>query len=140
MVQPEGIVAGVSYADLVARIEALPELVNGDAWLVHRGRFLNTDFMIELGVRPFHVSIGQGRIARLDRGPALMRPWRFAIRGDDAGWQQFWQKNPAPQFHDIFALTKHAGFRIEGDLHPFMANLLYFKDVLAAPRRLTMGR
>jgi len=25
--------------------------------------------------------------------------------------------------------------RIEGDLHPFMANLLYFKEVIAAPRR-----
>ena len=28
-----------------------------------------------------------------------------------------------------------ASLRIEGDLHPFMANLLYIKDVLAAPRR-----
>lgn len=27
--------------------------------------------------------------------------------------------------------------RIEGDLHPFMANLLYFKEVIAAPRRET---
>ena len=25
--------------------------------------------------------------------------------------------------------------RMEGDLHPLMANLLYFKDVLAAPRK-----
>jgi hypothetical protein len=24
---------------------------------------------------------------------------------------------------------------VEGDIHPFMANLLYFKDVLAAPRK-----
>jgi hypothetical protein len=24
--------------------------------------------------------------------------------------------------------------RLEGDLHPFMANLLYFKALLAAPR------
>jgi hypothetical protein len=25
--------------------------------------------------------------------------------------------------------------RVEGDIHPFMANLLYFKDVIAAPRQ-----
>ena len=25
--------------------------------------------------------------------------------------------------------------KVEGDLHPFMANLLYFKDVIAAPRK-----
>jgi hypothetical protein len=123
-------------ADLVACMEALPDLVNGDAWLVHRGRFLSADLLIDLGVLPFHVSIREGRIARLERGPLLLRPWRFAIRGGEDGWRQFWCKIPPPPFHDIFALTKHAGFRIEGDLMPFMANLLYFKDVLAAPRRL----
>jgi hypothetical protein len=25
--------------------------------------------------------------------------------------------------------------QVEGNLHPFMTNLLYFKDVIAAPRR-----
>lgn len=129
-------VAGTLDADLIARLEALPDLVNGDAWLVHRGRFLTVDCMIALGALPFNVAIERGRIARFERGPLLMRPWRFAIRGDGEGWRQFWRKFPPPQFHDIFALTKHAGFRIEGDLYPFMANLLYFKDVLAAPRRL----
>jgi hypothetical protein len=132
----EDAVADDMDADLIARMEALPELVNADAWLVHRGRFLDTDLMIELGDRPFYMSIAQGRITRLERGPLLMRTWRFAIRGGADGWRQFWKKIPPPPFHDLFALTKHAGFRIEGDLHPLMANLLYFKDVLSAPRRL----
>jgi len=26
---------------------------------------------------------------------------------------------------------------VEGDLHPFMSNLLYFKDLIAAPRKET---
>jgi hypothetical protein len=34
-----------------------------------------------------------------------------------------------------FALFKRGKLRIEGDLHPFMTNLLYIKDVLAAPRK-----
>ena len=127
---------GISDRDLGANIMALPELVNADSWLVHRGRFVTADFMIQLDDRPFHVSIEHGRIAQVDRGAAPMRPWRFAVRGGADGWRQFWRKIPPPQFHDILAMTKHAGFRIEGDLHPFMANLLYFKDVLAAPRRL----
>lgn len=136
MVRLEGILAEISHADLDARIAALPNLVNDDAWLVHRGRFLSVDFVIELGRRPFHVSIEHGRIVGLDRGSVPMRPWRFAIRGDDEGWRQFWKKMPPPHCHDILALTRHGGFRIEGDLHPFMANLLYFKDALAAPRCL----
>ena len=31
-------------------------------------------------------------------------------------------------------LLERQGLRIEGDLHPLMANLLYFDDVLAALR------
>jgi hypothetical protein len=126
----------IADRDLGANIMALPELVNDDSWLVHRGRFVTTDFMIEVGDQPFHVSIEHGRIVRVDQGAAPMRPWRFAVRGSADGWSQFWRKVPSPPFHDILAMTKHAGFCIEGDLHPFMANLLYFKDVLAAPRRL----
>jgi len=54
-------------------------------------RFLSTDFMIELGARPFHVSIEQGRDRRRsDRGPLLnCGPWRFAFRGHATeGWRQ----------------------------------------------------
>ena len=35
----------------------------------------------------------------------------------------------------MFALVKQKLMRVEGDLHPFMANLLYFKDVIASPRK-----
>ncbi len=46
-----------------------------------------------------------------------------------------WQPIPPLQFHEIFTLVKRGHFRLEGDLHPFMANLLYMKDVLTAPRQ-----
>ena len=50
-------------------------------------------------------------------------------------WTKFWQPLPPPGFTDVFALVKQKLMRVEGDLHPFMANLLYFKDVIAAPRQ-----
>jgi hypothetical protein len=120
-------------------IERLPELVNHDAVLLRRGRYLDLDILIEVGAVPYYVSIAGGRIARLDRGPLLMRSWTLAFRAPDDAWRQFWQPYPPPHFHDIFALAKAGQFRIEGDVQPLMANLLYFKDVLAAPRRLVEG-
>jgi len=117
-------------------IEKLPELVNRDAVLLRRGRYLDLDLMIEIGDVPYYVAIESGRIARLDRGPLLMRSWALAFRGPEDVWRQFWQPFPPPHFHDIFALAKAGQFRIEGDLHPLMAHLLYFKEMLAAPRRL----
>lgn len=130
---------GADRSAVHGMIEKLPELVNHDAALLRRGRYLNLDVLIEIGDVPYYVSIENGRIARLDRGPLLMRSWALAFRGADDAWRQFWQPFPPPHFHDIFALAKAGQFRIEGDVHPLMANLLYFKDLLAAPRRLAEG-
>jgi hypothetical protein len=122
--------------DLAAMIEKLPDLVNGDAALVRRGRTLTVDVLIEIGAAPYYLSITAGRVARIERGPLLTRSWSFAIRGSEHAWRQFWLPMPPPHFHDLFALAKRGEFRIEGDFYPLMSNLLYFKDVLSAPRRL----
>ena len=123
-------------ATLHGMIERLPDLVNRNAVLVRRGRYLDLDILIEVGAVPYYVSIAAGRIARLDRGPLLMRSWALAFRGGEEAWRRFWQPVPPPHFHDIFALAKSGEFRIEGDVQPLMANLLYFKEMLAAPRLL----
>ena len=49
-------------------------------------------------------------------------------------WLEFLAPVPKPGWHDIMALSKRGVARIEGNLQPFMANLQYIKDVLAAPR------
>ena len=120
-------------------LERLPELVNGDAVLVRRGRFLSTRFLVGVGETEYLVDIREGRIERVERGPFVMPSWRFALRGSAEAWRTFWQAVPAPGHHDVFALSRRGLLAIEGDLHPLMANLLYLKDVLAAPRRLAPG-
>jgi hypothetical protein len=116
-------------------IERLFDLVNADEALVRRGRFLTCDFLVEVGETSYHVSVERGRIASVTRGPALMRPWRFAIRAPEDAWREFWQPLPRAGYHDLFALTRFGRARIEGDLQPLMANLRYVKEVLESPRR-----
>ena len=41
---------------------------------------------------------------------------------------------PPPGYHDLMAMLKFGTLRIEGNLHPFMSHLLYFKDLLALLR------
>lgn len=127
-----------SDAELAAVIDGIPDLVNSDAALVRRGRYMSAEFLLEIGSVPCFVSVSEGRIVALQRGPVLMRSWSFAIRGGAEAWRQFWLPEPPPHFHDIFALAKRGEFRIEGDFHPLMTNLLYFKGLLAAPRSLAM--
>lgn len=117
-------------------IETLPELVNGDLVLLRRGKFLSTRFLVGVGESEYLVDIREGRIERVERGPFVMPSWRFALRGSAEAWSKFWQKVPPPGYHDLFALSKRGLLAIEGDLHPLMANILYLKGVLAAPRRL----
>jgi len=126
--------------DLLDRFERVPTLVNDDAWLCHRGRFLSVELLVGIGSVPYYLGIERGRISVCDRGPLLMRGWRFAVRGTADAWRRHWEAMPPPHHHDIFALAKRGLVTIEGDLHPLMANLFYFKDVLAAPRRLAGGR
>ena len=121
-------------ADLSAQVESLPALVNGDPWLVRRGRFLSVELLLGLGPVPYHLSIEHGRIAALEKGGAPLRSWRLALRADAETWRRFWQPMPEPHYHDLFAMAKRGELSIEGDLQPFMANLLYFKELLAAPR------
>lgn len=122
-------------AELSAQVESLPALVNGDPLLVHRGRFLSLELLLGLGPVPYHLSIEHGRIVALEKGGAPLRSWRLALRAGAEAWRRFWQPMPEPHYHDLFAMAKRGELSIEGDLQPFMANLLYFKELLAAPRR-----
>ena len=65
---------------------------------------------------------------------AIASQLKCALRAPREAWEQFWRADPPPGFHDLMALVKRRALRIEGNLHPFMANLLYFKDVMAALR------
>ena len=120
-------------------IERLAELVNADEKLVHRGRFVHTTFFVGIGDAGYLVRIVDGRIVGVTAGPFVTPNYSFALSAPREAWETFWQELPPPGFNDLFALFKRGLLRIEGDLHPFMANLLYFKDVLAAPRRARAG-
>lgn len=115
-------------------IEALQERVNGDEALVRRGRFLTTTFLLEVGTASWLVSVFEGRIAAVTRGPFVMPSSSFALRAPEAEWQKFWSPRPPPGSNDLMALIKRRVLRVEGDLHVFMANLRYFKEALGKLR------
>lgn len=116
-------------------IDNIASLVNADARLVHRGRFVDTTFMIAIDDAYTLIRVQEGRVVKVTPGPFITPDYTFALRASRGVWEKFWQPLPPLGFTDIFALVKQNLMRVEGDLHPFMANLLYFKDVLAAPRR-----
>ena len=119
---------------LAAMFERLPRLLESDPDLVRRGALFDARFQVGIGDVPFDVALAAGRIASLERGPFVMRSWRFAVRGPAEAWERFWMPVPPPGWHDLFALSKRGVMVLEGDLQPLMANLQYVKDLLALPR------
>jgi hypothetical protein len=115
-------------------IEALKARVNGDEALVRRGRYLTTTFLLEVGETPWLISIFEGRIGAVTRGPFVMPSSSFALRAPEAEWTKFWSPRPPPGSNDLMALIKRRVLKAEGDLHVFMANLRYFKEALAKLR------
>ena len=113
-------------------LENLAARVNGDANLVRRGKHVNTSFLIAIDSADHIVRVEHGRIASVTPGPFITPNYAFALRAPRDAWEKLWSETPIPGYTDIFALVKKKLLRIEGDLHPFMSNLLYFKGVIAA--------
>ena len=115
-------------------LDRLQDRVNNNARLVDKGRFVNVVMMVGVGPDLYRVTIEHGRIASVERGPFVMPSCTFSLHADAEDWQRFWSPTPPPGSHDLFALLKARRLRLDGNLHPFMANLFYFKGVMASVR------
>ena len=113
-------------------LEHLAARVNGDANLVRRGRHVNTTFLIAIDNADHLIRIAEGKVISITPGPFITPNYSFALRASRDSWDRLWSPTPIPGYTDIFALVKKNLLRIEGDLHPLMSNLIYFKGVLAA--------
>jgi hypothetical protein len=77
-------------------IEALKARVNDDQALVRRGRYLTTTFLLEVGQTQWLISVFEGRIASVTRGPFVMPSSSFALRAPEEEWTKFWSRRPPP--------------------------------------------
>jgi hypothetical protein len=116
-------------------VERLQALYQADDRLVGQGRLVRTKLLIDAGEQAAVVTIVDGRVTQIvDASTRVMPAWTFALRSPAQEWEQFWAPAPQPGHHDLFALLRRRQLRIEGDMYPFMSNLLYFKALLALPR------
>jgi hypothetical protein len=120
-------------------LEALKERVNEDAGLVRRGRYLTTTFLLQSGDTSWLVSIFEGKVVSVTRGPFVMPSSSFALRASASEWEKFFLPRPPPGSNDLMALIRRKVLKAEGDLQVFMAHLRYFKEALAKLRPAAGG-
>jgi len=112
----------------------LAEYVNHDPVLRRRGRFLDADMLLEIGTAQWLMTIRDGQILQMRTASPVMNSWTFAMRFDAVAWELFLTRLPPPGTHDLMALLRTGRLRLEGNLHPFMSHLLWFKEAFATLR------
>jgi hypothetical protein len=72
---------------------------------------MNETFMVEVGEQQYLLKVAEGKVA-VEKGPFVQRTWRFADRAKQEAWEKFWQKTPAPGWHDLFGLLRRGDGRV----------------------------
>lgn len=122
------------FIDVADAMRDIEYYTSANPRLVNRGRLVNAQVMVLVGEQPWLLSIQAGHILSVKPGPFVMPSTTFRLSAPLTEWQRFWLPVPPPGSHDLLALLKRRVLKIDGDLHLFMTNLLYFKQLLAAPR------
>ncbi len=117
-------------------IEHLAEAANGDNALRRWGRRVTATILVGVGDDDYLIDIDAGRVTAVRRRRLAIDSGIFAIRAEADIWAEHWRALPKRGYHDLYHLFSYGHARIDGDLLVFMQNLLFFKMLLAAPRRL----
>ena len=97
-------------------------------------QYLYTSFMISTIENEYLVNIEKGIVKNVEEGPFVMPSYVFKLTAPKNEWIKFLQHIPEPGSHDIIAMLRRKVLKFEGDLHPLMSHLLYFKLLLASLR------
>ena len=114
--------------------EKLAEKNNVRHSLASMAQYLNTCFMISTTENEYLVIIEEGVVKNVEQGPFVMPSYVFKLTAPKNEWLKFLQHTPQPGSHDIIAMLRRKVLKFEGDLHPLMSHLLYFKLLLASLR------
>ena len=114
--------------------EKLAEKNNVRRSLASMAQYLSTCFMISTIEHEYLVNIEKGIVKNVEEGPFVMPSYVFKLTASKNDWLDFLQHTPQPGSHDIIAMLRRKVLKFEGDLHPLMSHLLYFKLLLASLR------
>jgi hypothetical protein len=122
-----------------AWFEALRPVLAADPLYTRVSGHLTSTLLFAAGERAALVRLEGGRIAAVQAPPPLMAAYDFAIRGDDAAWDDLLALVPPPHCQSVFALAKAGRMRLEGNWLVLMQNLWAVTCLVACLRAHDVG-
>jgi hypothetical protein len=127
----------------------LIEAVNQDAELQRRGKYYSVSFGLltdsqqdsQQGVQEkgdpaenrTNFIVENGQLTDVNHDSMEVD---FTIQSSASCWRGFREEKPSPGFHDISALLDTKRARIEGNVMPWLSNMLFVKGVIEVWRHL----
>jgi hypothetical protein len=103
---------------------------------VHRGRFLNINFAVQIDDKAYLIKVQKGRVESvIPLEKASEKPvFTFAAAAKD--WEVFSQPYPPPGYQDVMAMVECGHAKLYGDVFPVLVNLFFVKGVVNGIRAL----
>jgi len=117
-------------------LELLAEAAGAHPGLKRWGKFVSTTILIGIGEKDYLIEIDNGEVKDVRPRRIAVESGVFAIRAPAEVWAEHWRPHPKRGYHDLYHMFSYGKARIDGDITPFMQNLIFFKLLLAAPRAL----
>ena len=120
-------------------MDGLQAVVNEDASLQHWGRCVSLEFLLGVGNTDYLIRIEEGNVTGVRLRSLPIESGVFTIRAAADVWAEHWRPVPKRDYHDLFAMLSAGLAQLDGDITPLMQNLIYFKELIAAPRTIVEG-
>ena len=120
-------------------MDSLQAVVNEDASLQHWGRRVSLEFLLGVGNTDYLIRIEEGNVTGVRLRSLPIESGVFTIRAAADVWAEHWRPVPKRDYHDLFSMLSAGLAQLDGDITPLMQNLIYFKELIAAPRTIVEG-
>ena len=120
-------------------MDGLQAAVNENASLQHWGRWVSLEFLLGVGNTDYLIRIKEGSVTDVRLRSLPIESGVFTIRAAADVWAEHWRPVPKRDYHDLFSMLSAGLAQLDGDITPLMQNLIYFKELIAAPRTIVEG-
>ncbi|MBT4354986.1 MAG: hypothetical protein HOD13_10535, partial [Rhodospirillaceae bacterium] len=97
-------------------INELKGLVNRNAALTRRGKWVNLSFIFGIGNNDYLINVAKGKIVEVRKRTLPTECGEFSIRATKDTWQEHWQHMPKRDYHDIWSMLPKKLITLDGNL------------------------
>ncbi len=109
---------------------------NNDKKQVHRGRFLNINFAVQIDDEAHLIKVQKGKVESVTPLEQASDKPLFTFAAASKDWDVFSQPFPPPGYQDVMAMVECGHAKLYGEVFPVLVNMFFVKGVVNGIRAL----